>query len=147
MGFVLSHFPITNGCPFISAWISPFNTFCKSGLVLMNSFSCCLTGKLSPLQFCMTTLPSRGFLIKGFFFFQHFAGQREWDDIFKVSAEKSDGLMEFLVCNKLLFLGACKIFFSSLTLTFYVSWWGSLWIHLLWNSEIPGSGILFCSTG
>jgi len=40
----------------------------------------------------------------------------------KVAAEKSDGLMEFLVCNKLLFLGACKIFFSSLTLTFYVSW-------------------------
>lgn len=61
----------------------------------------------------MITLPGRVFLIEGFFF-HHFAGQREGDDIFKVSAEKSDGLIEFLVYSKLLFLATCKMF-SSLT--------------------------------
>ena len=49
--YIFICFPVTDYGPFTSAWRTPFNISCKAGLVVINSLSFCLSGKVftSPL--------------------------------------------------------------------------------------------------
>ena len=44
--YTFIYFHVTNQCPLVSALRTLFNISCKAGLVVINSFSFCLSGKL-----------------------------------------------------------------------------------------------------
>lgn len=83
----------SNYCPFVSTWGTPFSISCKTGLVVMNSPSFCLSMKKFLLPFQKDSCGDIVFLVVSFFFFSFSTLNISfhWLLAYKISPETSTG--------------------------------------------------------
>lgn len=124
-----------------------FNFSFKASLVVMNSFSFCLSEKLFLLQFQRAALPGRVFLVGNFFSFSTLNISFHSFLAYKVSAEISpDSLIGVLLyVTSCFYLSAFKILFFSLIFDnliimcfcmglFRFILFGMFWVSCVWMS-------------